>query len=109
MSVWNKYGQISPEGRITANLRSTEEDVNYAGAHQIWTSEPSGNKYDIPAQAAIVNGRPMIVINGVACANLPADWTQFFGQVKSRGPIEGTGRVSWDGKSFTVGIELEDA
>ena len=109
MSVWNKYGQISPEGRITANLRCTEEDVNYAGAHKVWTSEPSGNKYDIPAQATIVKGRPMIVINGAACANLPADWTQFVGQIKSRGPIDGYGRVSWDGKAFTVGIELDNA
>ena len=109
MSVWNKYGQISRDGRISANLRCTEEHVDYAGAHAVWSMDPSGDKYDLAADASMVNGRPMIVIGGVPCAYLPTDWTQFVGQVKERGPISGVGRVSWNGASFTVGIEIEES
>ena len=108
MSMWNKYGQITRDGRISVNLKCTEEHVDYAGAHKVWTSEPSGNKFDVPAVAAIVKGRPMIVINGVPCGYLPMDWTQFFGQVRARGPIDGLGRVSWDGTGFTVGIKIDE-
>jgi hypothetical protein len=106
MSVWNKYGQITKEGKIDANLQCTGPHVDYAGAHRIWSEEPAGDKHDIPAQAMIVKGRPMIVINGTPCAYLPEDWTQFLKQVRDRGPIPGNGRVIWTGTEFKVGIEI---
>ena len=106
MSVWNKYGQISQEGKINANLQSTGPDVEYNGAYKIWNEGTPGDKHDVDAQAAIVNGRAMIVINGTPCAQLPENWTQFFHQVRERGPIDGKGRVIWTGDTFKVGIEI---
>lgn len=108
MSGWNKYGEIK-NGRITAHLKATGEHINYQGCHDIYMAEPTGDKFDQPAEAAIINGSIMATINGTPYAYLPVDWTQFVGQVASRGPLKGTGSVIWRDNEFIARIDLENA
>ena len=113
MSVWNKYGTMT-EGRVTANLRMTGPDIYYDACRWLYNQEPVGNKEYRPAQAAIVNGVPMVVIDGAACGYLPTDWTQFVGAIKQRGPLNGIGTLLWrqqpNGQwEFAVFIDLKDA
>lgn len=108
MSVWNKYGEIK-NGKITANLRATGEHIDYRGCHEIFTAEPTGDKFDQPAEAAIVNGKVMALINGTPYAYLPTDWTQFVGEIARRGPLKGTGSVMWRKGEFVARIDLQDA
>lgn len=109
MSGFNKFGSIT-DGKIDARFYLRGDEVDYAACYRIFNAEPVGDKFDLPMQAVISNGNYVVMQAGKVLAELPRTWKAFLGELARRGPIHGSGAVSWlkDEQHFRVRFDIDE-
>lgn len=109
MSGFNKFGSIK-DGKINARFYLRGDEVDYANCYRIFNLEPIGDKFDLPMQASISSGSYVVIQGGQVLGELPRSWKALLAEIARRGPIDGTGAVSWlkDEQHFRVRFDIDE-
>jgi hypothetical protein len=90
-SNWDKQW-VNDDGTVNANYYIAE--VGYEECHRIYSREPEGDKYDLPAVVKRVDRNFVVFIDDRAVALLPSDWTRLTSKIDAVG-LPCTANIKW--------------
>jgi hypothetical protein len=106
MSVWNKYGTISSEGKIDARFYCLGDDINLDYASKLVELD---TRYDVPAQVGYESGQVLAVVEGQWISQLPSGWTRLVKELKDRGPLSATATISDHEGGYRIRIDIDES
>lgn len=107
-SNWDKQW-INDDGTVSANYYTTE--VGYEECHRLYSREPEGDKYDLPAVVKKLNGKLFVFVDDRAIGLLSTNWTRITSKINEVG-LPCTANIKWraydDPPKFMLNVSIRN-